>query len=177
MRFDALPIHGAWLVAPERRADERGHFARVWCAEEMRAHKLPDRIAQVNTAFSPRAGTLRGLHWQIAPDLEVKIVRCTQGRVFDVIVDLRPGSATERQWFGIELSAGDGVQLVVPAGCAHGYLTLEPDCELMYSASAAYAPASARGVRHDDPAIGIRWPRAVEVISAADQGWSLLPPR
>jgi dTDP-4-dehydrorhamnose 3,5-epimerase len=177
MDFTPLPIEGAWRILRARRPDERGFFARLWCAQQMRAHGLPDAISQVNTGFSPRAGTLRGLHWQVEPDLECKVVRCTRGRVFDVIVDLRAGSPTERRWHAEELSADNGVQLVVPAGCAHGYLTLETDCELMYCASVPYAPASARGVRFDDPALAIRWPRPVDVISTADRSWPLLDPR
>jgi dTDP-4-dehydrorhamnose 3,5-epimerase len=174
LKFSALPIDGAWLIELEPRSDERGFFARTWCAEEFRKHDLVAAVAQINTAVSARAGTLRGLHYQVAPHLEAKTVRCTRGRVFDVIADLRPDSLTYLTWWGTELDPSQGRQLHVPAGCAHGYLTLEPDSELMYLASVPYAPASARGLRFDDPVLGIGWPRAVEVISEADRSWPLL---
>lgn len=159
------------MLELERRSDERGYFARVWCEKELREHGLNPALNQINTAFSPRAGTLRGLHFQIAPHEEVKIVRCTRGAVFDVIVDLRPASATFRKWAGFALSADDGQSLYVPEGCAHGYLTLTDNVDLMYLASVPYAPSAARGIRWDDPAFRIRWPRSIEVISAADRAW------
>lgn len=171
MLFTELPIAGAWQLGMERLADERGHFARIWCEDELRRHGIDARIAQVNTGFSSSVGTLRGLHYQTAPHLESKLVRCLRGRVFDVLVDLRRPSPTYCRWFGMELSAELGEMLYVPPGCAHGYLTLEPNCELMYFASAPYARESARGVRYDDPGFSITWPRSVEVISSADRCW------
>lgn len=175
MRFTPLPIEGAMLVEPEPVRDERGSFARVWCAEEFARHGLDGRAAQANLGVSPRRGTLRGLHYQAAPDLEAKLVRCLRGAAWDVVVDLRPDSPTFRRWHGVELTADNRLAVYVPPLCAHGYLTLAPDTELWYQATTPYAPASARGVRHDDPAFGIRWPIPVEVISERDRTWPLLP--
>lgn len=174
MRLDPLSIDGAFLVHPDPVPDERGLFARVWCAEEFARHGISTLPVQSNTGFSPRAGTLRGLHYQVAPALEAKLVRCTRGGVFDVIVDLRDGSPTQGQWFGTELTADNRAGLYVPPLCAHGYLTLLPDTELEYLATAPYTPGAARGLRHDDPAIGIRWPAPVTVISERDSTWALL---
>ncbi len=176
MKFTPGSIAGAWIIDLERRRDERGWFARTWCEQEFAAQGLSTRVAQVNSGFSPRAGTLRGLHYQVAPHDEVKVMRCTRGAVYDVVLDLRPESATHRQWMGVELSAGNGRTLYAPQGCAHGYLTLEPDTELMYSSSHPYAPGSARGVRYDDPAFGIAWPAPVAVISGQDRQWPLYGP-
>ena len=174
MHFDPLPIAGGFLIRPDPVHDERGLFARVWCAEEFAKHGITTLPVQSNTGFSPRAGTLRGLHYQVAPALEAKLVRCTRGAVFDVIVDLRADSPTRGQWFGTELTAENRHGLYVPPLCAHGYLTLCPDTELEYLATAPYFPAAARGLRYDDPAVGIRWPAPVTVISERDRGWPLL---
>ena len=171
MIFEELAVTGAFLVKPERRADERGHFARVWCQQELGARGLVNRIEQINSGFSPKAGTLRGMHYQLPPHAEVKIAQCTRGAVFDVVVDLRQGSPSYGQWAGARLSPTEGSMLYVPEGCAHGYLTLEDDTEIVYMTSATYAPASARGVRHDDAAFGIDWPAAIRVISSADRNW------
>lgn len=174
MRFIPCSVDGVHLLEIERREDDRGYFGRLWCEQELRDRGLDPRLAQVNVQMSPRAGTLRGLHYQIDPHAEVKIVRCNRGRIFDVAVDLRPTSRTFRRWYGLELHAGDGRMLYLPEGCAHGYLTLEPDTEVMYFTSRSYAPASARGVRYDDPSLDIRWPAEPLVVSAADRGWPLL---
>jgi len=171
MLFAETEIEGAYLIEPERRFDERGFFARMFCEKELADRGLTVSISQANTGFSPRSGTLRGLHFQLAPHAEVKIARCLRGSVFDVAVDLRPGSTTYRRWTGHLLSADNGKLLYVPEGCAHGYLTLAPDTELMYLTSAPYAPSAARGVRYDDPAFAIAWPAKVEVISKADLSW------
>ena len=176
MKFEATGIPGLQLIRLDRRADERGYFARLWCGEELAAAGLVSSVAQVNTGFSPRAGTLRGLHHQVEPHLEVKIVRCVRGAVFDVAVDLRPTSPTYRQWRGFELREGDDQMLYIPAGCAHGYQTLVDDSELVYFASTPYAPAAARGARWNDPALAIHWPREVSVISQADASWPPLAP-
>jgi len=169
--FEELAVAGAYVIRQERRGDDRGYFARVWCQSELSAKGLVGRIEQINTAYSPRAGTLRGLHYQLPPHAEVKIARCTRGAAFDVVIDLRRGSLTYRRWDGERLSAEDGTQLYVPEGCAHGYLTLEDGTELVYSTSAAYAPSSARGVRHDEAQFGVAWPAAVRMISDQDQQW------
>lgn len=171
MLFKETTITGAYLVEPRRREDDRGYFARLHCDQELAEHGLSGTIRQINTGFSPRAGTLRGLHYQAAPHAEVKIVRCVRGAAYDVIVDLRPDSPSFRCWFGVELTAANGLMVYAPEGTAHGYLTLVPDTELVYSTSRPYAPDAACGVRYDDPAIGIQWPGTVEVISTADRSW------
>jgi len=164
-------IEGAFIIEPERRVDERGYFARMICDRELAERGLVGSIRQVNTGFSPRAGTLRGLHFQLPPHAEVKIARCLRGAVFDVAVDLRPDSPTYKRWTGVTLTEENGTMLYVPAGCAHGYLTLAASTELMYFTSMAYAPAAARGVRYNDPAFAIAWPAKVEVVSEADLSW------
>lgn len=169
--FEQLAVDGAFLIKPERRIDERGYFARVWCQQVLHDRGLVNHIEQINTGYSPKAGTLRGMHYQLPPHAEVKIARCTRGSAFDVVVDLREGSKSYGKWAGVWLSADDGALVYVPEGCAHGYLTLEDDTELVYMTSAAYAPASARGVRHDDTAFGIEWPSPARVISEADLRW------
>jgi dTDP-4-dehydrorhamnose 3,5-epimerase len=171
MKFNETELPGVWLIDLERRTDERGYFARTWCEQEFRKHGLNSAVTQINTAVSTRAGTLRGMHFQSAPDAEVKVVRCVRGAVFDVALDLRRESPTFRRWHGATLSAANGLALYIPEGFAHGYVTLEPDTELSYMASVSYAPKSARGVRFDDPQFAIRWPRAAEVISEQDRNW------
>jgi dTDP-4-dehydrorhamnose 3,5-epimerase len=171
MQFQSGSVADAWVVDLERRGDERGFFARMWCETEFANRGLVARISQINTGFSHRAGTLRGMHFQRRPHEEVKVVRCLRGSVFDVIVDLRPGSATYRRWMGVELSCDNGRMLYVPEGCAHGYITLEDSTELMYFASRPYAPDAASGVRFDDQAFGIAWPIKPLVVSQADRSW------
>lgn len=171
MIFEALSVAGAYEIRLERRSDDRGYFARVWCQAELAAKGLVNRIEQINTAWSPKAGTLRGMHYQLPPHAEVKIVRCTRGAVFDVVIDLRKGSRTYRRWADVRLSADEGNQLYVPEGCAHGYLTLDDGAELVYATSAAYAPAATRGARHDDAQFAVAWPAAVQVISEQDRRW------
>lgn len=173
MLFKETDVDGVFIIEPERRVDERGFFARIFCERELAERALVGRICQVNTAFSPRAGTLRGLHFQLSPHAEVKIARCLRGAVFDVAVDLRPDSPTYKRWTGVTLTEENGMMLYVPAGCAHGYLTLVPDSELMYFTSTVYAPASARGVHYNDPAFAIAWPAKVEVVSTADLSWPI----
>lgn len=174
MRFLETPVAGAWVIEPEPVRDERGSFARLYCREEFARHGLAATVAQVNAGFSPRAGTLRGLHYQVAPHLEAKLVSCTRGRAFDVVVDLRSGTPGFGRWHGEELDPGNGRMLYVPEGCGHGYLTLEPDTEVRYQASTPFVPAAGRGVRWDDPRLAIEWPRPVLVISARDAAWPLL---
>jgi dTDP-4-dehydrorhamnose 3,5-epimerase len=171
MRFLPTAIDDVWIVEPEPRADHRGLFARVWCDDEFAAHGLETRFVQANTAFSERKGTLRGMHLQTGDAAEVKLVRCTQGTVYDVALDLRPSSRTYRSWVGVELSAENRRMLYIPKGCAHGYQTLEPATELWYGTSYTYAPALATGVRFDDPAFGITWPEPVSAISDQDSNW------
>lgn len=174
MKFHATPLAGTWVVEPEPIRDARGLFARVWCAEEFAQHGIGDLLVQANTGWSEGRGTLRGLHYQVEPDLEAKIVRCTRGAVFDVVVDLRPASPTFREWYGVELSADNRLIVHVPPLCAHGYLTLMDLTEVEYHVTAPYAPGSARGVRFDDPALGIVWPAEVAIVSERDRTWPLL---
>ncbi len=174
MIFIRGPIAGAVVIEPERRSDERGFFARSWCAQEFATQGLPMTIAQVNVAQTLRQGTVRGLHLQTPPHEETKVVSCTRGAIFDVLVDLRPGSATFGRWFGVELGAADGRMLHVPAGCAHGYQALCDDVAIQYLASHPYAPAHATGLRFDDPEVGIAWPVPVTLVSAADRNWGTL---
>ena len=171
MNFEPLSVNGAFVISPQRRADERGYFARAFCRDEMVRQGLCGDFCQINTALSHRAGTLRGMHFQRAPHAEVKLMRCVRGSVYDVVLDLRPDSPTFRRWSGVELSADNGLMLYAPEGTAHGYLTLADDAELSYMTSAAYAPDSVDGVRHDDPAFGIEWPRSISLVSQADRSW------
>ena len=176
MKFTRVPISGAYLIDPEPHGDERGFFARMLCVDELAAHGLNMQIMQVNISYSAKAGTLRGLHYQMPPHSEAKIVRCTRGAIFDVMVDLRSASDTYRQWFGAELSADNRRLAYIPEGCAHGFLTLTDDTEVMYPVTARYAPESENGIRYDDPALAIEWPTPVRVVSEKDQSWPFLAP-
>lgn len=169
MRFTETPIPGAWVIEPDTFPDERGLFARVFCGEEFARRGLNPEIAQANASFSPARGTLRGMHYQAAPKAEVKLVRCTAGTIFDVVLDLRPDSPAFRRWHGEVLSAANRRMLYVPEGCAHGLLTLADATEVAYLISRAYAPEQARGVRWDDPAFGIAWPEPVRLIGERDR--------
>lgn len=171
MLFTPAKLAGAYLIDLEKRADDRGFFARTWCRNEFRAQGLVEEFVQANVSYNRRKGTLRGMHYQLAPHEEVKLVRCTRGRIYDAIVDLRPGSPTYLQWIGVELSAANYRMLYVPAGFAHGFQTLEDETEVTYQVSAFYAPQAERGARYDDPAFGIQWPLPVEVISEKDRTW------
>ena len=157
------------MIEPERLGDERGFFARTWDRHEFEERGLDPRLAQCNTSFNKRTGTLRGMHYQAAPHEEAKLVRCTMGAVYDVILDLRPASPTFRQWTSVELTAENRLMLYVPEGLAHGFQTLDDDTEVFYQMSEFYAPESARGVRWDDPAFGISWPIPDKIISAKDE--------
>jgi dTDP-4-dehydrorhamnose 3,5-epimerase len=146
------------VVEPERREDERGYFVRTFDRHEWLARGMDPEVVQCNVSHNARAGTLRGLHYQADPHGEPKLVRCTRGAIFDVVVDLRQTSATHGRWFGVELSAANGRSLYVPAGLAHGFQTLVDETDVLYSMGHEYVPASGRGVRWDDPAFGIEWP-------------------
>ena len=174
MRFLETEIPGAWIIDPMIHRDDRGRFMRAWCIEEMSAHGIEFVPLQANMGRSDQAGTVRGLHFQVAPSEEAKLVRCTSGAAFDVLVDLRAGSATFGRWFGTELTSDNGRMLYVPPMCAHGYQTLTNDAEIYYLTSAVYAPVSVRGLRYDDPTVGIRWPLAVEALSEQDERWPFL---
>lgn len=169
MIFAETELRGSFLIRLELKEDQRGSFARSFCREEFEAHGLDPRVAQCSISFNPLAGTLRGLHFQRPPFQEAKLVRCTSGAIYDVAVDLRPGSPTFGRHLGVELDARNRAMLYIPEGCAHGYQTLEDDTEVFYQMSAPYAAHAQTGVRWDDPAFGIRWPREVRVISPRDQ--------
>jgi dTDP-4-dehydrorhamnose 3,5-epimerase len=172
MIFSPTRIRGAMVVEIEPRADERGLFARGFCRREFEAHGLNPNVAQANIGMSRQRGTLRGLHYQIPPHAETKLVRCTAGAIFDVIVDLRPGSASYKQWVGVELTAANRRMLYVPEGCAHGYLALADNSEVFYLVSEFYAPGAERGLRWNDPAFGIEWPVTGDpMLSDKDRGW------
>lgn len=171
MIYTPTEIPGAFIVDIEPRRDDRGFFARAWCREEAAARGLNMDFVQSNVGFSPRRGTLRGLHFQAQPHAECKLVRCTAGAVFDVVADLRRDSPVYRRWAAVELTADNRRMLYLPEGTAHGYLTLADNTELVYETTRAHAAASARGVRHDDPALSIAWPIPIAVISDADRNW------
>jgi dTDP-4-dehydrorhamnose 3,5-epimerase len=172
MIFAETRLHGAYVVDLEPREDERGFFARVWCADEFAERGLSTELAQCNLSFNHRKGTLRGMHFQVEPHEEVKLVRCTRGAVFDVIVDLRPDSPTWKHWIGVELTAENRRALYVPKGFAHGYQTLMDGTETFYQVSTAYAPGAEGGVRWNDPAFGIEWPHPDRpLISDKDLAW------
>ena len=171
MRFTPLPIAGAWAVDVERHSDERGFFARTWCSEEFAAHGIAP-IVQASVSFNRRAGTLRGMHFAWPPAAESKLVRCTQGRVHDVLLDLRPGSATFLQHHAVVLQSVEHNAVFIPSGVAHGFQALQDDCEVSYMMTEAYLAHWADGVRHDDPRFGIRWPLPVAMIAARDAGYA-----
>jgi dTDP-4-dehydrorhamnose 3,5-epimerase len=171
MIFTETEIPGAVLIDLEPHGDSRGFFARAWSADEFEARGLSISFVQANVSLSAQRGTLRGLHYQVAPHQEAKLVRCTRGAIHDVVVDLRPESPTYRRWIGVELSAENRRMLYVPEGCAHGYQTLTDDAEVFYPVTARYAPESERGLRFDDAAFGIDWALEVSVISEKDRSW------
>jgi len=169
MIFKETKLPGAYVVEPELIEDERGFFARTWSQEEFAARGLNAKLVQCNSSFNKLRGTLRGMHYQIPPHAEVKLVRCTAGAIYDVIIDLREDSPTRSKWIGVELSAGNRRMIYVPEGFAHGFQTLEDDTEIFYQVSEYYHPESARAVRWDDPAFAIDWPLEVSVISERDR--------
>ena len=169
--YTETKLKGSYLIDLERAEDQRGFFARSWCRKEFEEHGLNPNMHQMNIGFSIRSGTLRGMHYQVAPAQEVKVVRCTRGVIFDVIIDLRPDSPTHKNWFGVELTSDNHRMLYVPEGFAHGYQTLADNTEMYYQTSQFYAPDLARGYRHDDPAFRIEWPLPIGCISEADLSW------
>ena len=169
MQFHETPLAGAYLIDLERRGDERGFFARAFCAKEFAAHGLATHFVQVNNSLSATKGTLRGMHYQLAPKAETKLVRCIRGALFDVILDLRRGSPTFGRSFGAELTADNRRMMYVPRGFAHGFVTLVDDTEVLYFVDAFYAPERERGVRWNDPRFGIGWPIPPAVLSEKDQ--------
>lgn len=174
MRFTKVDIIGAWVIDPDPHEDDRGRFMRAWCSNEFVNNSITFLPVQANMGFSISRGTVRGMHYQEAPALEAKLVRCTRGAIYDVLLDLRPGSPTYGKWYGVELSAENGRMLYIPELCAHGCQTLEENTEIYYMTSAFYTPGSVCGVRFDDPAFGIKWPLAATVISEQDHNWPLV---
>ena len=168
MRFTPTPLAGATIVDIEKREDARGWVGRSYCEQEFEAHGLPTRMVQTNTSLTRRSGTLRGMHYQIAPHAEDKLVRCVQGAIWDAIVDIRPESPTYCQWIGVELSEANGRMLLVPKGFAHGFITMTEGAEVLYLMGSRHVPSAATGFRYDDPAFGIRWPAEPAVISRSD---------
>jgi dTDP-4-dehydrorhamnose 3,5-epimerase len=173
MRFLKTEIQGVWLIEPDFHKDERGHFFRAWCLREFEEHGIQFHPVQANMGFSLRKGTVRGMHFQVEPAPEAKLIRCTRGAMFDVALDVRTDSSTYGKWVGVELTAENGKMLYIPEGCAHGYETLQDRTEMHYMTSQFYSPAAARGARFDDPAFGIEWPLVPLVISAQDRNWPL----
>ncbi len=168
MKFTATSLAGAVIVEPEFRADARGGFARAFCREEFTANGLDPHIEQANLSTNRTAGTVRGLHYQLPPHAESKLVRCIQGALFDVVVDLREDSPTFGRWEGVELTAENHLALLVPEGCAHGFQTLLDDTTALYHVSAAYAPNHESGVHHLDPDIAVTWPHEITMVSDRD---------
>ena len=171
MKFIEIDIAGARVIDPSPHQDDRGRFMRAWCSREFAEQGINFVPVQANMGFSVRKGTVRGMHYQTEPALEAKLVRCTRGAMFDVVLDLRPASPSYGKWYGIDLSAENGRMLYLPEGCVHGYQTLEDDTEMYYMTSEVYTPSAARGVRFDDPAFGIGWPLPVTTISDQDRNW------
>ncbi len=171
MNFLETHLPGVFIVELDKIGDERGFFARAWCRREFQAHGLDGSIAQLNLSHNARRGTVRGMHYQVQPHAEAKVVRCIRGAIYDVVVDLRTDSVTYRKWLAVELSAGNRRMLHVPEGCGHGFQTLEDGTELLYQVTEFFAPGAERGVRYDDPAFQIDWPLPVTAISDKDASW------
>ncbi len=172
MNFIKTEIEGLYVVELNKLGDERGFFARAWCEKEFAGKNLTSRMVQANTSYSKNRGTLRGLHYQVSPHEEAKLMRCIKGAIFDVAVDLRPDSETYKKWFGIELTESNRRMLFIPEGFAHGYQTLVEDTETFYMSSAFYASEAERGLRWNDPAIAIKWPITDNVnITDKDRSW------
>lgn len=176
MRFTETKLRGAFVLELEPRSDDRGFFSRTFCQKEFQAHGLKPTVVQVNCSYNHKRATMRGMHYQLPPAAETKLIRCTRGGIYDVIVDLRPDSPTFLQHFGIELTEHNRKQLYVPELFAHGYLTLTPDAETVYQVGEFYTPGYERGIRYNDPALKINWPIPVEVVSEKDASWPAFNP-
>lgn len=171
MFFVETELKDAYIIELEKREDRRGFFARTWAQDEFEQRGLESRVVQTNMSFNHSKGTLRGMHFQKAPYAETKLVRCVRGAVYDVIIDLRPESPTYKRWLGVELSAENRRSVYVPEGFAHGFQTLEDNCELMYQVSKVYTPSAEGGLRYNDPSFDIQWPLPATVLSDKDQSW------
>ncbi len=174
MKLLGTPLAGLWLIETAPRGDARGRLTRLFCADAFAAVRPGLRFVQVNHSITALRGTVRGLHWQRAPQAEAKLIRCLRGSVFDVAVDLRPGSPTYGRWHGVELSEHNEREVFIPEGCAHGFQALSDDAHLLYQHTAPHAPACEAGLRHDDPDLAIAWPLQVALVSARDLGHPLL---
>jgi dTDP-4-dehydrorhamnose 3,5-epimerase len=172
--FVPTALQGAFIIQPEKKEDERGFFARTWCQHEFEEHGLNSRLVQCNVSFNKTIGTLRGLHLQAQPHEQAKLVRCTLGAIYDVIVDIRPNSPTFKHWFAVKLNSADHKMVYIPEGMAHGFQSLSDNSEVFYQMSEFYHPETEKGLRYDDPAIGITWPLPVSKISSRDLTWPLL---
>lgn len=171
MKFISTAVTGTYILELEKIHDDRGYFARSWSRDEFEEHGLEANLAQCSISFNKKKGTLRGMHFQIPPSAEAKLVRCTRGAFFDVVLDLRPGSKSFLQWQGVELTSDNSQMLFIPKGCAHGFQTLSDNTEIFYQISEKYAPEHARGVRWDDSLFGVQWPVPVTVISDRDKSY------
>ena len=171
MIFSKTTLEGAFIIEPEKIEDQRGFFARSWCQNEFESHGLNTRIVQMNIANTKRKGTLRGLHYQRFPHTETKLVRCSKGAIYDVVIDLRPNSHTYNQWMGVELSEDNYRMLYIPENFAQGYITLENNCEVIYQVSQFYTPGAESGIRWNDPTFNIDWPIEITLISKKDKSW------
>jgi dTDP-4-dehydrorhamnose 3,5-epimerase len=177
MKFTETTVSGVFLIELDLHADDRGSFARSFCVDEFNEAGMDIHVVQANISFNKHSGAVRGMHYQVSPHAEAKVVRCTRGALYDVVVDLRPDSPSYSQWFGIELNAENRKAMFVPKGCAHGFQTLVDGTEVSYLMSERYVPEAASGVRYDDPAFGIEWPMAVSSVSDRDQGWPDFKPQ
>jgi dTDP-4-dehydrorhamnose 3,5-epimerase len=171
MNFIPTPLKGAYTIELEKKGDNRGFFARFFCENEFKDHSLITHFVQINNSLTEKKGTLRGMHYQLQPSAEVKVVRCIKGSLYDVILDLRPDSSTFGKWFGAELSAENRVMMYVPRGFAHGFVTLDNDTEALYLVSSFYSPQHERGIRYNDPKFNIQWPVQPVEISDKDKAW------
>ena len=177
MKFSQTELPGVFMIEPEMLTDDRGSFARSYCVDEFAAAGIDFEILQANLSCNKFSGTVRGMHYQRAPHAEAKVVRCSSGAMYDVVVDLRPDSATYGKWFAAELNADNKVAMFIPEGCAHGFQTLLDNTEVDYLMSGRYAPESSTGVRYDDPAFGIEWPLPVSSVSERDRSWPDFQPQ
>jgi dTDP-4-dehydrorhamnose 3,5-epimerase len=171
MKFTETKIPGVFVIELEKREDSRGYFARAWCQREFEAHGLPNFV-QTNMSLCKQKGTVRGLHYQVAPHGEAKYMRCIRGAIFDVVVDIRPDSPTYKKWFGVELTAENRKAIFVPEGLPHAYQALTDDAEVIYSSSCFYTPGAERGIRWNDSAFNIEWPIREAIVSEKDAKWA-----
>jgi len=174
MKFHSTPLNGAYIIEMEPRGDQRGLFARTFCKREFEAIGHHKEFVQFNHSETRHNGTLRGMHYQVSPSCEIKLLRCIRGRVFDIIIDLRANSSTYMKWYGRELSEENKLSMYVPEGFAHGFQTLEDDCQLIYHHTQYYNPTAERGLRYNDPALAIQWPQPPTIMTEKDNNYPLI---